>query len=447
MTAAGRTVRQVILLCCLLLPVQLWAEPMTLQQAVDLALTHAPAVKAAEAGRDAAAEDESIGLAALLPRVDANGSLQRRKQTTNYDVPQNFFKTRLNYSENRIGLKLVQPLFDLERWAGYRQGELSAETGELKLRLERQRLMLEVAQAALDVTTAQAAVIAAQAREDAAGKLAAQAEASFKVGASAMTDQLDAEARRDLARAERLKAENDLDQARATLASLTGQAVEAVAPPPLAEHLAEPAPADPAAWEGKAAEQAIPVLLSNLQFEVAKEGKTKALGSALPKVEAFAEYNRDRSGDTQLGSAATVRDQSVGVQLNMPLFAGGGNFGQMRKSEKEALQAEFALADDKRLARLTARQAYLALQSAVAQVTATEKASVSTTQAAEAAHLGHEVGLRTVTEVLDADERKFTADKDLATAKSQYVFAILQLRASVGELTDKPLPTVFGENP
>ncbi|HXH71646.1 MAG TPA: TolC family outer membrane protein [Mariprofundaceae bacterium] len=439
--------RRLMLLCCLLLPAPLWAEPMTLQQAIDLALAHAPAVKAAEAGRDAAAEDASIGLAGLLPRVDANGSLQRRKQTSNYDVPQTFFKTRLNYTENRIGLKVVQPLFDLERWAGYRQGELSAETGDLKLRLERQRLMLEAAQAVLDVANAQAAVVAAQAREEAAGKLAAQAEASFKVGASAMTDRLDAEARHDLARADRLKAENDLDQAKATLASLTGETVEGVVPPPLAENPAEPAPADPAAWENRAAEQAIPVLLSGLQLDVAKEGEQKALGGALPKVEAFAEINRDRSGDTQLGSGATVRDQSVGVQVNMPLFAGGGNLAQVRKSEKEALQAEFSLADDKRLARLTARQAYLALEAAAAQVSAMQKASVSAKQAAEAAHLGHEVGLRTVTEVLDADERNYTAEKDLAAARSQYVFANLQLRASVGELTDKPLPNVYGENP
>lgn len=439
--------RFILFLGALMLPAMLHAEPLTLQQAVDLALDHAPAVKAAEAGRDAAAEEKAIGRAPLLPYVEVSGSIQRRRQNTHYDKPQAFFKTSLNYAEDRVGLRVVQSLFDLERWAGYRQGELSAETGELKLRLERQRLMLEAAQATLDVATAQAALVAARAREEAAARLAAQAEASFRVGVAAKTDRLDAEARHDLARADRLKAENDLDQAKATLASLIAQPVDAVAPLPLADNLSDPQPDNPEAWENRAAHEALPVRLADLQFNVAEEGETKALGGALPKVEAFAEFNRDHSGDTQLGSPATVRDRSVGVQVKMPLYAGGGTSAQMRKSEKERLQAEFSLQDDVRLARLTARQAFLALQAASAQVRAMQKASVSAAQAAEAAHLGHEVGLRTVTEVLDADERKFTADKNLAAAKSQYIFASLQLRASVGDLTGKPLPAEFGNQP
>jgi len=148
-----------------------------------------------------------------------------------------------------------------------------------------------------------------------------------------------------------------------------------------------------------------------------------------------------------LNSGATVSDQTVGVQLRMPLYAGGGTSAQMRKSDKEAIQAEFSLEDDIRLARLTARQSFLAVDAAAAQVVAMQQATFSAEQAAEAAHLGHEVGLRTLTEVLDADERKFTAEKNLASARSQYIFASLQLRASIGTLAGQPWPEQFGGNP
>jgi len=447
MTAGWQKMRHGLGIGLLLLPATLQAEPMTLQQAVEMALANAPAMKAAEAGRDAAAEDSNLGRAALLPHVEVSGSIQRRKQKTAYDKPQTFFKTNLNYNENRIGLRVVQPLFDLERWAGYRQGELSAEAGELKLQLERQRLILEAAQAALDVATAQAALIAATAREEAADKLAVQANAAFRVGVSAVTDRLDAETRRDLARSDRLTAENDLDHARATLASLTSQTIDTVELPPFAEHPARPEPDSPEYWEEKAADLALPVRLAQLQFGVAKEEQRKALGGALPKVEAFAEFSRDRSGDTMLDSGATVRDQAVGVQLRVPLYSGGGTWAQMRKSDKKALQAEFSLQDDMRLARLTARQSLLAVDAAAAQMTAMQQASASAAQAAKAAHLGHEVGMRTLTEVLDADERKFTADRNLAAARAQYLFANLQLRASIGTLADHPWPESFGGNP
>ena len=439
-----RSIRYMFLPFCLLVPGWLLAEPLSLQQALELALTHAPAVQAAEAGRDAAAEDAALGRAPLLPQIEVSGSLQRRRHRTDYDTPQTLFKTDLNYNENTIGVRVVQSLFDLQRWAGYRQGELSAEGGELRLQLERQRLMLETAQAFLDATTAQAALSAASARGEAAAKLAVQAEAAQRVGTAAMPELLDAEARRDLARADRLKAENDLDQARARLASLTGKPVDSLKPSPLSTMPAGQAADRPEHWEDQAAVHALAVKLAEVQFGVAKQGKRKALGGALPRVEAFGELARDRSSDTILNRGATVRDQAVGVQVKMPLYTGGGTTAQMRKSEKEAVQAEFALADDVRLARLTARQAFLANQSAAARVAAMRQAVLSARKAAQAAHLGHEVGLRSITEVLDADERSFTAERNLAAASAQYVFAALQLRASVGELTDRPLPAVFG---
>jgi len=447
MTGGQTGLRYLLFLGCLLLPAGLRAEPLSLQQAVDLALAHAPAVQAAEAGRDAAAEDEALGRSWLLPYIEASGSIQRRRHNTAYDTPQTLFKNDLNYNENTIGVRVVQSLFDLERWAGYRQGELSAESGELRLRLERQRLMLETVQAFLDAMTAQAALSAAGARETAAQKLAVQAEAAQRVGTAAMPERLDAEARRDLAKADRLRAENDLDQARSRLASLIGSSVDGLNPPQFADVTADLANMKPEAWEEKAAAQALPVQLAGVQFGVAEQGKRKALGGALPKVEAFGQISRDRSSDTILNRGVTVRDQAIGVQVKMPLYAGGGTTAQMRKSEKEALQAEFLMADDVRLARLTARQAFLAMRAAGAQLEATRQSVLSTSRAADAAHLGHDVGLRSISEVLDADERTFTAQKNLAAASAQYVFAALQLRASVGELTGRPLPAVFGELP
>jgi len=446
------------LLTCLLAPAWLGAEPlvmqatisqpMTLQQAVDLALEHAPAIHAAEAGRDAASEDAAIGRAGLLPYVEMRGSLQRRNQNTAFDaVPAIPLKTDLNYNANRIGIRIVQPLIDLQRWAGYRQGELSAEAGALKLELEQQRLMLETARALLGVATAQASLEAAQAREDAAAKLATQAGAAYRVGTAARTDLLDAEARHDQAKAERLAARNDLDQARALLTSLTGMPVDMVAAPKISNDPGLPLPAGVSHWEQLASEKAIAVKLAAVQFDVAKQEEKRALGGALPKVEAFAEVSRDRAGDSMFGTGTTLRDRSVGIQFRMPLYAGGGTRAQMRKSKNQSVQAEFALEDDMRLARLTARQAYLSLQSAAAQVRATGKARASAEQAAKAAHLGHKVGLRSVSEVLDADERKFAADRNLAVARAQYVFATLQLRASIGELAGEPLPTFLGEEP
>ena len=73
-----------------------------------------------------------------------------------------------------------------------------------------------------------------------------------------------------------------------------------------------------------------------------------------------------------------------------------------------------------------------------------QKAVASAKEAANAARMGHEVGLRTMTEVLDADERYYEAEKNLAEAEAQFVFAELQLKSSVGALDTEPIPDIFG---
>lgn len=437
--------RVALFLLCALISFPVWGEELTLARAVDLAIEHAPAMKEAEADRDVSAQDMRIGLAGLLPRINATGNYQFRKQETSYGGVQNVFRPDLRSRDSTVGLRAIQPLFDLERWAGYRQGTLSAETGEMKLRMEHQRLMLETAQTYLDVVTAQSALLAARAKEEAAKRLALQAQAKFEAGGAAANERLDADARRDLARAERFAAENSLNQARARLASLTGVVPEGVLSPTISEKLSLSASVQPKAWELRAAGNAISVRLARLQFRTAEAEELKAWGGSMPKVEAFASLEGRRATMGQLGIAEQTRDQSVGVQASVPLFAGGGDWARVQKSKKASLKAEFALEDDIRLAQLTARQASLAYAASISQLKAMRKAVVSAKEASEAARMGHEVGLRTVTEVLNADELRFDAGKKLTEAKAQLVFAVLQLQASVGVLDSRPLPKVFGQ--
>jgi len=235
--------KTILFLACIFVPLTVYGEEITLARAVELAIGHAPAMKEAEADRDVSAQDMRIGLAGLLPRINATGSYQHRRHKTRYDGTQNVFQPDLRSHDSTVGLRATQPLFDLERWAGYRQGTLSAETGEMKLRLERQRLLLETAQAYLDVVTAQAGLRAARAKETAAERLSLQAQAKFEAGGVAANERLDADARHDLARAEQFVADNSLNQANARLASLTGVAAEGILPPTISEELSLPSSA------------------------------------------------------------------------------------------------------------------------------------------------------------------------------------------------------------
>ena len=125
--------------------------------------------------------------------------------------------------------------------------------------------------------------------------------------------------------------------------------------------------------------------------------------------------------------------------MEVPLYAGGGTWAQLRKARKLQVEADYELRDARREAGLTANNAFLNVKSAAARVKAFEQGLVSTTRARQAAQVGYEVGLRTIVERLDAEERLVTARRDLVRTKAEYLLATLQLAASVGSLGESQL--------
>lgn len=416
-----------------------WGQSLDLVEAARLALTHAPALAAAEAGRDAAQEDIALARAELLPFVQGTGEFSHLEQKYKYTRNINFLASDVTFNRLQLGVDLVQPLFRLDRWAALAQGNLSAEIGELSLSLARQGLYLEVATAYADVLVAEAALAAAKAQEEAVGRLRDQAQAAFEVGTATVNDVLEAQSRLDLVRSDYIQADNALATAHARLASLTGEEVRTLAGfrPDFAAEL--PPPNDAAHWGDAASRKAIAVKLGEKRLEVAKQEVRRSFGVALPSLDAVAGLDREKTTNNIFGTGSTVRTERLGLQLTVPLFAGGGTRAQIRKARKLQVQAEHDLEEERRQAALKAREAYLNVKAAAAQAKALSQATVSATKARDAAKLGYEVGLRTIVEHLDAEDRLAASRRDLARAKAAYLVARLNLAANVGELGEAQL--------
>lgn len=258
------------------------ADATTIREAVTMALEHAPTLQAARAERDAVAEDAALGRAKLLPYVVASGSLTRDNQNFSYDRPSSFLSPSVRNHERFYGVKAYQPLFDLEKWSAFRQGKISAATGELQLAVQRQQTMLQAAAAWLDVMRTKSAFEAARAGEQAMERLAMQAEASFEAGLSAVNDSLAAGSRHALAKARRIQAGQMLAQAEAELHSLAGRVV--TAPADLRRGIS-PLTAEPDAlevWEQRAENNAFEVLLGDQGVAMADAGKMRPLARPCP---------------------------------------------------------------------------------------------------------------------------------------------------------------------
>jgi outer membrane protein len=95
-------------------------------------------------------------------------------------------------------------------------------------------------------------------------------------------------------------------------------------------------------------------------------------------------------------------------------------------------------------ARLAVQDAFLAVKTGVSRITALEQSVLSARTALEATTAGRDVGTRTDLDVLDAQQRLFTAQLDLADARHNYMLGRVRLASAAGELREDDLRALNG---
>ena len=71
----------------------------------------------------------------------------------------------------------------------------------------------------------------------------------------------------------------------------------------------------------------------------------------------------------------------------------------------------------------------------VANVNAQEQAVISATSALEATQVGYQVGTRNVVDLLQAEKTLYSAERNLANAKYDYILANLRLALAAGTIS------------
>jgi len=129
----------------------------------------------------------------------------------------------------------------------------------------------------------------------------------------------------------------------------------------------------------------------------------------------------------------------IGVQLSIPLYTGGAMNSRERESIAKKYQARDELNAALRDARLQVQDTYLSVKTGVARIAALEQSVLSARTALEATTLGRDVGTRTELDVLDAQQRLFSAQLDLAQARNDYLLGRIRLASAAGELQENDL--------
>ena len=144
-------------------------------------------------------------------------------------------------------------------------------------------------------------------------------------------------------------------------------------------------------------------------------------------------------GGHYAGSGTTT---SLGVTLNLPLFAGYAIQNRVKETLSLEDKARQDLENARRSISQVTRTAFFGMQSGMAQVAALEAAEASSKLALEATQLGYKVGMRVNLDVLNAQTQLYQTQRDLAKARYDTIMAGLKLRQASGQLAQADLDAI-----
>jgi outer membrane protein len=340
-------------------------------------------------------------------------------------------------------LSFSQPLYRKQNSIQYDQAGYLVKQSEAIFAQAGQELIVRVAQAYFDVLASDDTLALVRAQKAAISEQLAQAKRNFEVGTATITDTHEAQARFDLAAAQEIAAQNDLDAKRRALQLLTGKEYGALKPLRADVRLSPPEPTRMDDWVGLAEKQSYPVQIQELAAEIAQlEVKRNAAGHH-PTLDLVASYGWSSQTGSQLAAVGSnTGTGTFGLQFGLPLYQGGGISSREREAAANLEKTRQDVENARRSAVLATRQTYLAVINGIAQVGALEQALVSSQSALDSNKLGYEVGVRINIDVLNAQQQLFSTRRDLAVARYNTITNHLRLKSAAGSLREEDLELV-----
>lgn len=416
-----------------LLCFSLAARPMDLLQAYEAAQKNDATLLAARATAEAERERVPQARAQMLPNLSANLSRNHnRLESTSPNflgVEQTTFS---NYPSNNQTLSLRQPLFRRQLAAQYRQAKAQVQDAEAALAAEEQNLAVRVSGAYFEalLTHEQLALVLSQQAQyveqlDAARKL-------YAGGSGTRTDADEAQARLDMNRAQEIEVRQNVTYTLQQLETLVNQPVDKLATLDVARlELLDLEPNRLQDWIARAELNNSQLQSLKARVEVARQETEKARSGHYPTLDAIAQWTNSDS-ESVTNTRQSYTNKLFGLQLNIPLFAGGYVNSQVRQALAGQERAGQLLEAGRRDLGLRVHKEFRGVTENIPKIRALEQALLSADQMVLSSRKSFQAGSRTVLDVSNALSQRMLVQRDLAQARYMYLISRVRLMALVG---------------
>lgn len=396
--------------------------PWTLPQCYQKALTRNEAVLISALEVEKAAYLKKQTLAQSLPNLSYRHDIfwQEKVQQAGAGGVGGAF-TRSPLPEGRFNVNL--PLFrGFTEWFAVRTGADFVAQREQEKRFVELDTFARLAQSYFDVLLLQRNLALTERALALSGDRNKELQKFIRLGRSRRSEAVELENQINLLETDRIALGAQIETALQNLSSLVGEPVRELAPAP--DYLAQ----KPAAPAETKIEQRQDVLARQAAVDVAAGAVRSIQTEHLPGVDANFNYYTQRSG---------IRDGidwDFNLGIAVPLFGFGATHYRAREAQATLKQAELALAQAKREARLEVDRLWTELTASVARLPLAEKSANLTQENYRLQEREYRLGLVNNFQVLDALQRNIDAGLAHERLRLEASFQVIRLYLAQGKL-------------
>lgn len=407
----------------------------SLQQAARAALTYDSALQSSQMTSEADQQKYWQGMAGMLPTLTLEGNWDCQEQPDK--------KYQSGVTNHSYDLSVRQPLFDMSKYAGWRKGVAIANTAEAQSKKAEEKLLNAISNAYFSVLYQQEVLQAAKAASHNFKQQQQKLQAGILNGQNTRTELDEAKANYALAQAKEIEASSQLLLAGEAFRRLSGVSPDTVEPVNFQCLNASPYASLTDAINASQ-QRNTEIKIALFQNDQADADVLAADGAHMPVVSLYARYGKNWSRndnddnllyDAIFGTNSKSNNLQYGVNVSIPLFAGGSQISQSYEAAYRRQAAKYSTMEAQRKAATDTRSAWLSLTNGKALINAQKNAVESSREKVVSVQYGREMGFRTVNDELDAQQKYFSALKDQAEARFNYLNALINLAQSTGSLS------------
>ncbi|NOQ76455.1 MAG: TolC family outer membrane protein [Methylococcaceae bacterium] len=403
-----------------------------LMQVFEMSLKSDPQLLAETASRHAVAELEAQAAALFLPQVGLSANTGRSWQDTS---SQGLLNGGHKSNDYGYTLSISQPVYRKQHFVQKTQADIAIESAQASYQIVEQALLVRVAERYFEVLGRQDDVAFSVAEREAISHQLEQTQQRFDVGIATITDVVESEAAYDLANASVISAENESANSKERLRETSGRYLETLSTLKEESPLVSPEPEDIDQWSNVALSQNPNLMVAKAAVDNAGQNIDLQKSGHYPTLDIVGQKSYNSQSDSSFGGSSKAHQETITLQFNLPIYAGGSVQSKTRESEYRLDQAMQNEEQQRRSVVRQSRESYNGVMSGISRVKALKQAVASNEKALEATEAGYEVGTRTTVDVLNVRRDLFRARRDYASSRYNYILSSLRLKQAAGTVS------------